>query len=64
MKTRTKFVILAIISLYACFIANIILALLGKEQLSDAFCVAWDSAFLGELALLAGLTLKKPKEDE
>jgi len=63
MKTRTKFVILAIISLYASFFANIVLSALGKEQLSDAFCVAWDSAFLGELIILAGLKLKSGKED-
>lgn len=58
MRTRTKFVILAILSLYACFIANIVLSAFGKEQLSDAFCVAWTSAFTVELALLAGITVK------
>lgn len=62
MKTRTKFVILAIISLYACFLANIILSALGKEQLSDAFCIGWDSAFLGELALLYGIQVKSKDE--
>lgn len=63
MKTRTKFVVVAIISLYACFFANIILSACGKEQLTDAFCIAWDSAFLGELALLAGITIKGKGND-
>jgi len=57
MKTRTKFVILAIISLYAAFFANVVLALLGKEMLSDGFCIAWISAFTVELALLAGIKI-------
>lgn len=58
MKTRTKFVIMAVISLYMCFFANIILSACGKEQLSDAFCVAWVSAFTVELGLLAGIKIK------
>lgn len=58
MKTRTKFVILAIISLYLCFLANIILSACGKEQLSDVFCASWITAFVVELGLLAGIKIK------
>jgi len=39
-----------------------LLSAFGREQLSDAFCVAWDGAFLGELALLAGITVKKGEQ--
>ena len=62
MKTRTKFVIMAVISLYMCFIANIVLSAFGKEMLSDGFCIAWISAFTVELGLLAGITIKGRNE--
>ena len=62
MKTRTRFVIIAILSLYASFLANIILSFLGREQLSDAFCVTWMSSFTIELGLLAGITIKSKDE--
>ena len=64
MKTRTKFVILAVISMYAVFIANIILSACGKEQLSDAFCVGWIGAFTCELGLLAGIKIKDKGDRE
>lgn len=62
MKTRTKFVILAIISLYMSFIANVVLSAFGREQLSDGYCIAWISAFTVELALLAGIRIKGKDE--
>ena len=64
MKTRTKFVIMAVISLYACFVANIILSAMGKEMLSDGFCIAWVGAFTVELGLLAGITIKGKGDSE
>jgi len=63
MKKRTKFVIAAMVNITWYTIAVLVINYLGKEvqpELTVAFFAAWTA----ELALLAGLKIKKEKENE
>ena len=61
MKTRTKFVIAAIINIVWFTIAVLILSALDKT-VPDALIVAWFGAWTVELALLAGIKIKGKEE--
>ena len=57
MKKRTKFVIAAMLNIVWYTIAVLILSAKDKT-VPDALTVAWFSAWIVELALLAGLKVK------
>lgn len=63
MKTRTKFVIVAIINLTWYTIACLVAAFLDK-MVPDALTVAWFSAWTVELGLLAGIKIKEKNGGE
>ncbi len=63
MKKRTKFVIAAMVNITWYTIAVLIINYLGKEVQSE-LTVAFFAAWTAELALLAGLKIKKEKENE
>lgn len=57
LKTRTKFVIVAIVNLTWYTIACLVAAFLDK-MVPDALTTAWFRAWTVELVLLAGITIK------
>lgn len=57
MKTRTKFVIAAIINIIWYTLVCLVAAFLDKA-VSDTLTIAWFSAWTVELALLAGIKVK------
>ena len=63
MKKRTKFVIAAMVNITWYTIAVLVINYLGKEVQSE-LTVAFFAAWTAELALLAGLKIKKEKENE
>lgn len=57
LKTRTKFVIVAVINLIWYTVACLVAAFMDK-LVPDALTVAWFSAWTVELGLLAGIKIK------
>ena len=58
MKKRTKFVICSIINIDLFTIVTLLLSAFDKV-VPDSLIVAWFAAWTMELALLAGITIKK-----
>lgn len=58
MRTRTKFVIAAIVAIMLYTVAVFVAAFFDK-QIPDSLTVAYFSAWTVELALLAGIKIKK-----
>ena len=61
MKTRTKFVIVAVVNLTWFTVACLAAAFLDKS-VPDALTVAWFAAWTVELALLAGIKIRDKDE--
>lgn len=63
MKKRTKFVIAAMVNITWYTVAVLVINFLGKEvqpELTVAFFAAWTA----ELAILAGLKVRKEKNED
>lgn len=61
LRTRTKFVIAAIINIVWFTVAVLILSALDKS-VPDSLIVAWFASWTTELALLAGIKIKGKEE--
>lgn len=62
MRTRTKFVIVAMICIIAYTIADFVLLFMERE-VDSTLTVAWFAAWTTELALLAGIKIKDKGDD-
>lgn len=62
MRKRTKFVITAMANIIWYTVAVLILSAKDKN-VSDALTIAWFGAWTAELALLAGIKVKKGKDE-
>ena len=57
LRTRTKFVIVAMVAIIGYTIADFVLLFLERE-VDSTLTVAWFTAWTTELALLAGIKIK------
>lgn len=63
MRTRTKFVVAAIINITWYTIAVLVLSAMDKV-VPDALTISFFAAWTAELALLAGIKVKERSKDE